>query len=40
MVAIQVTYLIVFVVAIGGLLVLAVPFARQVSELVSALPES
>jgi hypothetical protein len=35
----QVTYMIVFVVVIGGLLALAVPFAMQVSEVVNALPE-
>jgi predicted PurR-regulated permease PerM len=36
--AILITYLIVFVVVIGGLLLLAVPFARQATELVDALP--
>jgi predicted PurR-regulated permease PerM len=35
---ILITYLIVFVVVIGGLLLLAVPFAGQASELVAALP--
>jgi predicted PurR-regulated permease PerM len=35
---ILITYLIVFVVVVGGLLLLAVPFARQATELVAALP--
>jgi predicted PurR-regulated permease PerM len=38
MLGILVTYLIVFVVVIGGLLLLAVPLARQATELAAALP--